>query len=185
MLTTAPTPVSTAQPNRAASSSGRSGSIFTQDSRATTAWVAKAATPRRWLTGSASERKPPLAGKQRSGGVGLGGRLAERRSSRRRKGRSGRSSARTPARRDPRPRGRSRLRRRPRRFPPPRGRAPLASGAAASRRSPTGPSGRGPPPRSSPGLRRGRAGRGRARRFRAASTPHRAAAGRAGEERRL
>ena len=37
VLTTAPTPVSTAQPNRAASSSGRSGSIFTQDSRATTA----------------------------------------------------------------------------------------------------------------------------------------------------
>ena len=54
VLTTAPTPVSTAQPNKAASSSGRSGSIFTQDSRATTAWVEKAATPSRWLTGSAS-----------------------------------------------------------------------------------------------------------------------------------
>ena len=61
VLTTAPTPVSTAQPNSAASSSGRSGSIFTHDSRATTAWVAKAETPRRWLIGSArkeSRRSP-------------------------------------------------------------------------------------------------------------------------------
>ena len=53
------------------------------------------------------ERKPPLAGKQRSGGVGFGRRLAESRTSRRRRGRSGRSSGRTPARRDRRPRDRS------------------------------------------------------------------------------
>jgi hypothetical protein len=46
VFTTAPTPVSTAQPNRAASSSGSSGSTFTSDRRETVAYSAKPDTPR-------------------------------------------------------------------------------------------------------------------------------------------
>src|SRR5262245_12981875 len=52
VLTTAPTPVSTAQPNSAAWSSGSSGSILTIDRRDTVAYSANADTPRWWLTGS-------------------------------------------------------------------------------------------------------------------------------------
>ena len=46
VLTTAPTPVSTAQPKSAASSSGRSGSMLTSERRETTANSAKPETPR-------------------------------------------------------------------------------------------------------------------------------------------
>ena len=42
VLTTAPTPVSTAQPNSAASSSGSSGSILTSERRETVAYSANA-----------------------------------------------------------------------------------------------------------------------------------------------
>ena len=106
VLTTAPTPVSTAQPNSAASSSGRSGSILTQDSRAATAWVAKAETPRRWLTGSAwnESRRSPESSVPAAFALAPGSHSAGRPP---RTGRSGRSSGRTPARRDRRRRGRS------------------------------------------------------------------------------
>ena len=50
VLTTAPTPVSTAQPNSAASSNGSSGSILTSERRDTTAYSANAEQPRWWLT---------------------------------------------------------------------------------------------------------------------------------------
>ena len=46
VLTTAPTPVSTAQPNSAASASGSSGSIFTSERRDTVAYSANAEQPR-------------------------------------------------------------------------------------------------------------------------------------------
>ena len=46
VFTTAPTPVSTAQPNSAASSSGRSGGSLTRERRDTTAYSAKAEQPR-------------------------------------------------------------------------------------------------------------------------------------------
>jgi hypothetical protein len=46
VLITAPTPVKTAHPNKAASSSGYSLSIFTSDLRETVAYSAKAETPR-------------------------------------------------------------------------------------------------------------------------------------------
>jgi hypothetical protein len=47
VFTTAPTPVSTAQPNRAACSSGTSGSILTSELREQVAYSAKAETPSR------------------------------------------------------------------------------------------------------------------------------------------
>ena len=74
------------------------------------------------------EGKPPLAGEQRPGGVGLGRRLAERGTSRSAWPAAAAARRRTPAPRDRRLRGRSPRRRPPRRFPPPRGRAPSASG---------------------------------------------------------
>ena len=43
---TAPMPVSNAQPNKAATSRGRSRSIFTRERRETTAWLANAEQPR-------------------------------------------------------------------------------------------------------------------------------------------
>ena len=46
VLTTAPTPVSTAQPNSAASSSGTSGSILTTEWRDTVAYSANTEQPR-------------------------------------------------------------------------------------------------------------------------------------------
>ena len=46
VLTTAPTPVSTAQPKSAAWSSGSSGSTFTSERRDTVAYSANADTPR-------------------------------------------------------------------------------------------------------------------------------------------
>ncbi len=49
LLMAAPTPVSTAQPNRAAMSRGSSGSIFTRVPRETTAYSAKQDTPTWWL----------------------------------------------------------------------------------------------------------------------------------------
>src|SRR5918997_5561570 len=52
VLTTAPTPVSTAQPKRALYSKGRGALSFTQDSCETTAYSAKADTPIWWCTGS-------------------------------------------------------------------------------------------------------------------------------------
>jgi hypothetical protein len=45
VLTAAPTPVCTAQPNIAASMSGTAGSIFTSDERAITAYSAKQEMP--------------------------------------------------------------------------------------------------------------------------------------------
>ena len=62
VFTTAPTPVSTAQPNSAASCNGRSRSTLTSDRRETTAWVAKAEQPRWWRMGpepSCSRICPP------------------------------------------------------------------------------------------------------------------------------
>ena len=49
-LMTAPPPVSTAQPSRAAISAGTSAATGTTDVRLTTAWEAKALTPRWWCT---------------------------------------------------------------------------------------------------------------------------------------
>ena len=46
VLTTAPTPVSTAHPNSAASSSGKSAGSLTRDLRDTTAYSANAEQPR-------------------------------------------------------------------------------------------------------------------------------------------
>ena len=58
VLTTAPTPVSTAQPKSAASSSGRSfGSTFTAERRETTAYSANAEQPMWWFTGLPSPLK--------------------------------------------------------------------------------------------------------------------------------
>jgi hypothetical protein len=48
LLTAAPTPVSTAQPNSAAISNGRSFGTFTADRALTTMWSANALTPRWW-----------------------------------------------------------------------------------------------------------------------------------------
>ena len=53
-LSTAPPPVSTAQPRTAAMSAGMSSSTGTAEARSTTAWVAKPETPRWWWTGSPS-----------------------------------------------------------------------------------------------------------------------------------
>ena len=50
VLTTAPTPVSTAQPKSASCSSGRSLSILMSEGLAQTAYSAKAETPMWWLT---------------------------------------------------------------------------------------------------------------------------------------
>ena len=51
VLSAAPTPVSTAQPNSAASSNGRLRSIFTTEPRFTTQYSANADTPTWWYTG--------------------------------------------------------------------------------------------------------------------------------------
>ena len=61
-LSTAPPPVSTAQPSSAATSGGTSSSTGTTERRSTTAWVAKAETPRWCRTGSPSRRRrePPV-----------------------------------------------------------------------------------------------------------------------------
>ena len=53
-LSTAPPPVSTAQPRTAATSAGMSSSTGTAEARSTTAWVAKPETPRWWWMGSPS-----------------------------------------------------------------------------------------------------------------------------------
>ena len=143
-LTTAPTPVSTAQPNSAAISNGSSGSTFTAERSETTMWSAKAETPRWWLSVVAVRvAEAALAAEQRAGGVGRGARLAQR-------GAPGRHGSQSPqagtnARTTWSPaREAVDVRRRPRRpRRPPRGRAPSASRAAASRRSPRGRSGRG------------------------------------------
>src|SRR5258705_93925 len=57
VLTTAPTPVTTAQPNKAAVASWTEASIFTSDSCAATVNCENAETPRWWLTAALESAK--------------------------------------------------------------------------------------------------------------------------------
>ena len=146
VLTTAPTPVSTAQPNSAASSRGKAGIDLDEGFARHNGVVGEGRDAQKMIDRLGAERKPPFARKQRSRDVRLGPRLAERRAAGR--ARAAAAAARHKDQHDvvagfqvgrrPRPT--------PRRSPPPRDRAPSATGGAASRRSPTGRNGRGQPP---------------------------------------
>ena len=154
--TTAPTPVSTAQPNSAAISNGSAGSTFTAERAETTTWSANAETPRWWcrsLPPSGCQRR--VAAEQLAGDVRRGAGLAQRGAARAARlavaaGRDERQDHVVAGLEAVGVRARPR---RPRR--PPRGRAPSASRAGASRRSPTGRSG------TARRRRRGRAARPR------------------------
>ena len=77
VLIAAPTPVSTAQPNNAARSSGRSGSIFTQGFARDDRVGRERGDPEQVIDRLGLEGEPPPAGEQGPGGVGLGRRLAQ------------------------------------------------------------------------------------------------------------
>ena len=78
VLTTAPTPVITAQPNSAASANGRSGSTRTSERRETVVNSANPETPRWWLTRLRRAGRAARAREQRACGVRRKARLAER-----------------------------------------------------------------------------------------------------------
>ena len=84
VLSTAPAPVSTAQPKSAAVWSGTSAGMTTADSRATTAWRANPEMPRWWWT-TLPVPIPEQRGavEERPGAVGGRARRAERRAPRR------------------------------------------------------------------------------------------------------
>ena len=78
VLTTAPTPVSTAQPNEAACSSATSRSTLTSERRDAVAYSAKAETPRMMMQQRLPARDPPGAGQERASRIGRGRRLTAR-----------------------------------------------------------------------------------------------------------
>ncbi len=77
VLSTAPTPVSTAQPKSAASSNGNSGSILISECRDTVAYSAKAEQPRMMVMRRTVAAQPPRAREQRARGIGRRARFAQ------------------------------------------------------------------------------------------------------------